>query len=102
MFPLIFLLMACIGYTILGMLVLACAPNLRFTVLNLVLFVAGAFPGGLVLLFLYGRVFARESLGEVAFFGIFPVLVIGGVIGGGLMLGLKMRFESTQLGKPPL
>jgi len=35
---------------------------------------------------------ANENLGDVAFFGIFPVLVIGGLVGGGSLLWLKMRF----------
>jgi hypothetical protein len=84
------------------LLVIACIPNLRFTFLNLLLSVAGALPGGLALLSLYGRVFANKNLADAAFFGIFPVLVIGGVVGGGSLLWLKMRFEKTRLGKPHL
>jgi hypothetical protein len=95
MFPLVFLLMCCIGYTILGLIVLACLPALRLTFLNLFLFLVGAFPGGLALLFVYGRIFARNQLSDAAFYGIFPILLVGGASGGALLVWLKTRLVKT-------
>jgi hypothetical protein len=60
MLPVAFPIMSCVAFTILGLLVLALRPALRLTFLNLLLFVLDAVPGGLALLFLYGRWFARH------------------------------------------
>jgi hypothetical protein len=90
--PLMFLIVSVIGYTILGLLFLACVPRLRITFLNLGAFILGAFFGGLALLFCYGRIFARTKLGDAAFYGIFPVLLIGGLLGGGFLLWLRGRY----------
>lgn len=40
----------CVVYTIVGYVVLACVPALRVTLLNLITFVIGAFPGSLAFL----------------------------------------------------
>ncbi len=102
MFPIAFFVIGCVTYTILGLVVLVCVPALRLTFLNLFLFLAGAFPGGLALLFVYGRIFARNQLGDAAFYGIFPVLLVGGATGGALLVWLKMRLVKTRLAGPPL
>jgi hypothetical protein len=57
------LMMGWICYAILGLFFLACIPALRLMFSNL--FVAGAFPVGLALLFLDGRVFAKNKLSKV-------------------------------------
>jgi hypothetical protein len=90
--PLMFLILSVIGYTILGLLFLSCVPRLRVTFLNLILFLLGAFVGGLALLFFYGRLFARTKLDGTTFYGIFPVLLIGGLLGGGFLLWFRGRF----------
>lgn len=85
------LILSGISYTILGLIVLSSVPGLRVTFRNLFVFVVGALLGGFVFLFLYGRVFARNRLGDAAFYGIFPVLLVGGVVGGGLLVWLRKR-----------
>ena len=102
MFPLIFLVMCCVSYTILGLVVLSRVPTLRLTFLNLFLFLVGAFAGGLGLLFMYGRIFARNQLSDAAFYGIFPILLVGGAAGGALLVWLKTRLEKPRLARPPL
>lgn len=82
MLPLAFLIVSCVAFTILGLVVLALLPAFRLTFVNLLLFVTGAVPGGIAFLFLYGRVFARSQLSDRAFYGIFPVLILGGGCGG--------------------
>jgi hypothetical protein len=88
MFPLIAIVLGCVTYTILGLIVLACIPLFRLTLLNLILFVVGASLAGPVFLFTYGQIFARDGLSNAAFVGIFPVLLIGGGFGGTLMIWL--------------
>jgi hypothetical protein len=100
MFPLVFLMMACIGYAIVGSVVLICTPALRLTFLNLVTFVAGAIPGGLAFLFVYGQVLAKYQLSDAAFLGIVPALAVGGIVGGGLLVWLKTHFQEPQLDNP--
>jgi hypothetical protein len=99
---LIFLAVSCISYAILGLIVLACVPTLRLTFLNLALFLVGAFAGGLGTLFLYGRAFMRDPLGDVAFYGVFPSLLIGGAIGGAISVWLKIRLVKGKSIEPPL
>lgn len=95
MFPLAFLFLSCIAYTILGLLVLALLPVFRLTFANLLLFVTGAIPGGFLFLFLYGLLLG-ESMSDTAFFGILPVLLAGGLSGGSLAVWLKMRFAKPN------
>jgi hypothetical protein len=90
--PLMFLILSVIGYTILGLLFLACVPRLRVTFVNLFLSLLGALVGGLALLFFFGRIFAKTKLGDAAFYGILPILVIGGLLGGGFLLWLRGQY----------
>ena len=99
MLPLMFLVLCCIGFTIVGLITLAITPALRLTLMSLAIFVIGAIPGALVFLFVYGRIFARQQLSGFAFIGIFPVLLIGGVLGGILLLWLRMRFTKGRRGQ---
>ena len=62
MFPLISFMLGCVAFTILGVIVLACVPALRLRFLNLLLFLLGAFPSGLLCLFIYGRLFCEKSV----------------------------------------
>ena len=94
--------MGCVAFTVLGLIVLSCVPAFRLTFLNLFLFVVGAFLGGLTFLFVYGRIFARNQLSDTAFYGIFPVLLVGGAFGGALLVWVKMRFVKTQIARSPL
>ena len=87
--------MCCVGFAILGLVVLAMLPAFRLTLINLLLFVTGAVPGGIAFLFLYGKLFARNQLSDKAFYGIFPVLLLGGVSGGALAVWLKMHLAKA-------
>jgi hypothetical protein len=91
MLPLMFLVFCGLGFTIVGLIALAVIPELRLTFSNLFLFVGGAIPSALLFLFVYGRIFARTQLSDMAFIGIFPVLLVGGVLGGLLLVRLKTR-----------
>jgi hypothetical protein len=53
-------------------------------------------------LFLYGRAFMRDPLGDVAFYGVFPSLLIGGAIGGAISVWLKIRLVKGKSIEPPL
>jgi hypothetical protein len=97
--PLTGFVLGCIAFTFLGAIVLACIPAFRLTVLNLVGFVVGGFLGALVFLFAYGQIFAKHQLGNTAFAGIFPVLLLGAVLGGTATVWLWMRFTKTQAEK---
>jgi hypothetical protein len=92
--------LGCVADTILGVLVLACIPSLHLTILNLVFFVVGAFLATPVFLFVYGQIFARNQLRDAAFVGLFPVLLVGGVSGGAIVVWLKGRF-TKHLFRPP-
>jgi hypothetical protein len=89
--PAVSFLMGVVGYSVLGCVVLACLPTLRLTVLNLLFFVVGAFAGGVAFLFVYGQLVAAALLSDVAFYGMFPALLVGGGIGGYLLVRLKAR-----------
>ena len=102
MMPLMGFVMGCVAFTILGLTILRCIPGLRLTLFNLFLFVVGSFPGALAFLFVYGQIFAKKQLSNGAFVGIFPVLLVGGSLGGMLVVWLKTRFMNAQLARPPL
>ena len=97
--PLMVFELGCLAFTVLGLIVLAIAPGLRLKVLNLFLFVVGAFPGALVFFILYGWLVGRKQWSDAASMGIFPVLLIGGVFGGVLVIWLKTRFVRTRRDK---
>jgi hypothetical protein len=82
----------CIVYSILGVIVLACMPALRVTLLNLVAFVIGAFFGSLAFLYANGAV----RLGRLE---INPgyINLVGAVAGGILFVWLKMLFIRTPI-----
>jgi hypothetical protein len=90
-------MLGCVAFTILGVIVLASVPALRLRFLNLLLFLLGAFPSGLLCLFIYGRLFARNQLSDAAFYGFFPILLIGGAVGGTLTVWLKTRLARPRL-----
>jgi hypothetical protein len=92
MFPLIFLIISCVSFTILGFVILASVPFFRVTLLNLSVFVLGAIPGAIAFLFVYGRLVARNQLGDRTFYGIFPVILAGGTSFGVLAVWVKTRF----------
>jgi hypothetical protein len=80
----------CVVYSIFRLIVLAYVPALRVTLLNLVVFVIGAFFGSLTLLFAYGAF----RLGPLQ---IYPdtISLIGAMAGGTLFALLKTRFIKT-------
>jgi hypothetical protein len=92
MFPLAFLIIGCVTFTILGFVILASVPFFRVTFLNLSVFPLGAIPAAIAFLFVYGRLFSRNQLGDRTFYRIFPVLSAGGTSFGVLAVMVKMRF----------
>jgi hypothetical protein len=80
----------CLVYWVLGAIVLAGVPALRVTVLNLVAFVMGAYPGSLAGWYVSGMI----RLGRLE---INPVIVslVGAAAGGTLLVWLKTRFIKT-------
>jgi hypothetical protein len=100
--PLMAFVLGCVVYAILGLIVLVCVPSFRLTFPSLIFFVVGALLTTPVCLFAYGQIFARNDLSDAAFVGIFPVLLVGAVFGGALVVCLKERFSKKQLVKPPV
>jgi hypothetical protein len=96
MLPLAFLIISCITFVILGLVILASVPFFRLTVLNLIVFILGALPGAMLFLLLYGKLLPRDQLSDRAFYGIFPVLLVGGMSFGALAVWLKMRFTNAR------
>jgi hypothetical protein len=96
MLSLAVLVIGCITFVILGLVILASVPFFRLTVLNLFVFVLAAVPGAMVCFLLYGKLLFRDRLSESVFYGIFPVLLIGGIFFGALAVWLKLRFTSTR------
>lgn len=91
-----------VAFGILGLLVLACVPGLRLTFLNLLLFVVGAFFGGLAFSLGYLLIFAGHELKDAAFVGLFLVFFAGATLGGAGLVKLKMRFVKTERAGPPI
>ncbi len=94
------LAIACVASAILGLLVLACVPGLRLTLLNLIVFIVGAFVGAVAFLIGYARIFGGHELKDAAFLGIFPVLLAGATLGGILLVKLKTRLLKTARAQP--
>jgi hypothetical protein len=86
-----FLFLCIVGFAVVGLIALAAVPALRLTFLNLSLFVGGAIPGALLFSFVYGRILGKNQLSDTTFVGIFPVLLVGGVLGGLVLVSLKVR-----------
>ena len=96
--PFIGFVAGCVVFTILGSIVLACVPTLRLSVVNLLLFVMGAFPGALALPYLYGRIFAdsnNQLTSKTAVLGLFVVMLVGATGGGAALVWLRIRFVRT-------
>jgi hypothetical protein len=96
--PLAFLIISCIAFLTLGLFILAVVPSYRLTVLNLVVFVLGAVPGAILFLFLCGKLVAGDQLSDRAFYGIFPVLLVGGASFGALAVWVKIRISIPRNG----
>ena len=86
----------CVAFGILGLLVLACVPGLRLTLMNLLIFLVGAFPGALAFALGYLLLFAGHELSDAAFAGLFVVFFAGAMLGGTLLVTLKIRFLKTE------
>ena len=98
-------LIGCVGFTILGLIVLACVPALRVTVRNLVIFIVGAFPGTLALGYVYGRLFAdsrNELDSRASVLGFFFVLLVGAIVGGTGLVWLGIHLVKPSDGHQPL
>jgi len=81
-------------YTVLGSVALAAIPGLRVTLLNLVVFVLGAFAGGITFLHASSSA-ALQPLAK--HYLVFIVFYFGAAIfGGTLLVWLKMRFLKTS------
>jgi hypothetical protein len=62
---------------------------------NLFLFVVGAIPGPLISLFVLDRIFPR-NLSNMPIIWICPVLLVGGVLTGSLLVWLKTHLVKTR------
>jgi uncharacterized membrane protein YeaQ/YmgE (transglycosylase-associated protein family) len=82
----IILLYWTIVYFVLGFIVLACVPQLRVTLLNLLAFVLGGFAGSELAVIVYGHL--RTKILDS-----YPMTVslVGAMVGGAVLLWLKMR-----------
>jgi hypothetical protein len=92
--PFVGFVMGCVGFTILGLIVLASVPTLHLTARNLIIFVVGAFPGTLALGYVYGRLFAdskNELNSKAAVLGFFSVMLVGAIVGGTVLVRLGMH-----------
>jgi hypothetical protein len=81
----------CVVYAVAGLIVLACVPGLRLTLLNVIAFLIGAFAGSAALLSVYGSVSNRRLHNYPDAIGL-----IGAVTGGTLLVWLKTRFIQTS------
>jgi hypothetical protein len=82
-------------FTALGTVILACVPFFRVTFVNLLVFVAMAVPGGIISWLLLGNlILSNQPIGRPPY-GLFAVLVRGGVSLGALAVWLKMRIASA-------
>jgi len=94
--PLIFLVISCVSFVILGLVLLASVPSFRLTVLNLIVFILGAVPGAILFLFLFGKLLPHEQFSDRAIYELLLVPLVGAVSLGGLAVSLKMRFTNTR------
>jgi hypothetical protein len=79
----------CCAYAVLGSIILALVPAFRVTLLNLIVFVLGAFAGAVT--FLYS--FNSPVLQRVNNYVLFVLLYLGAAaFGGTLAVWLKVRF----------
>ena len=93
--PLIGFIVGCVVFSGMGLIVLSRGiPALRLTLINLLLFVSGAFLGTFALVLLYGRIFAdaaNQLNSAVSVFGLIPVMLVGAVGGGVGVVWLRTR-----------
>jgi hypothetical protein len=95
MFTLWFLFIGCGIFTALGIVILACVPFFRVTFLNLLVFVVVAVPGAIISWLVLGNlILSHEPIGSPPY-GLFAVLVGGGISFGALAVWLKMRITSA-------
>jgi hypothetical protein len=87
----------CLVYTIVGSIVLACVPNFRVTLLNVIAFVIGAWPGSYAYYYALGFLFDHVAY-RFGPLGHYPVAfsLVGAVAGGILLVCLKLRFIKTS------
>ena len=80
-------------YAILGSIVLGLVPALRVTLLNLVVFVVGAFAGGVA--FLYASNSPVLQFLKNSYVTFILLYFVAAVFGGTVPVWLKMRFIKT-------
>ena len=83
----------CLVYAIVGSIVLACVPTFRVTLLNVIVFVIGAWPGSYAYYFALGF-FLDHLAHRVVILEHYPVAfsLVGAITGGSLLVLLKLRF----------
>jgi hypothetical protein len=81
----------CVVYSVVGLIVFACVPGLRFTLFNLIAFLIGAFAGSEAFLSVYGA----YRLGRI---DNYPnaVGLVGALTGGTVLVLLKKKFIKTS------
>jgi hypothetical protein len=87
----------CVVYMILGLIVLACIPTFRVTLLNAVAFVLGAWPGTYAYIYTSNLMFDHFALrlGPLEHYPVASTL-IGAVTVGTLFVWLKLRFIKSS------
>jgi hypothetical protein len=94
--PLMGFVLGCVIFSILGRIVLALVPRFRFSIVNLVFFVIGAFVVAGAFAIAYDRIFAdsnNELTSTWSVVGLFAVMFIGAVLGGSVLVWLNVRFR---------
>jgi hypothetical protein len=80
-------------YAILGVVLLALIPAFRVTLLNIVIFTVGAFGGAVT--FLYATNTSPLQVLKNNYVGFIILYFAAAVLGGTLLVSLKMRFIKT-------
>ena len=92
-----------LGLLVLGLIILALAPALRLTFVNLIFFVTGAFLGLIISTNLYLYVsrallaVVRVRSSSVADVSVYPVMSLGTTAGGAGLVWLKMPLRKEEV-----
>ena len=73
---------ACLVFTLLGVIVLACTPSLTLTIENVGIFLIGAIPGAPAFGYLYGQVIANAGSEFKSPAAVVVAMLIGGTLSG--------------------
>jgi len=98
MFPLIGFLIGCIGFTFLGIIALKFLPSFRLTIVNLIVFVMGAFPGALLLTMAFKPIYYATNIeltNNALICMMLSMMLLGGIIGGLCIVKILEKIRKT-------